>query len=132
MEALRPTVMAAVFDQTVSRIAPETEMQRRVKQQEADELEEAVFDMICGVNVVVTGAAAQCDVCLPGCSMKMQLQAHQHHKQDAEGQEMQLVGDASMHKVKVFQSGWSDWTGVNDPKCDDPNFIDCSEAHLKQ
>ena len=59
MEAFIPTVIAAVFERTVSRIAPETEMQRRVKQQEADELEEAVFDMICGVNVVVTGAKEQ-------------------------------------------------------------------------
>ena len=38
--------------------------------------------------------------------------------------------EASMYKVKVFRSGKSDWTGVDDPKCDDPIFIDCSEAHL--
>jgi hypothetical protein len=65
-----------------------------------------------------------------------------HLQQDIEGQEVQLVRDteASMYKCQGLPVGlvalekperfWSNWTGVNDPKYDDPNFIDCSEAHL--
>jgi len=68
-----------------------------------------------------------------------------HLQQDIEGQEVQLVRDteASMYKCQGIPQGlvaiqaepaaqrfWSNWTGVNDPKYDDPNFVDCSEAHL--
>jgi len=65
-----------------------------------------------------------------------------HLQQDIEGQEVQLVRDteASMYKCQGLPVGlvalqkperfWSNWTGVNDPKYDDPNFVDCSEAHL--
>jgi hypothetical protein len=65
-----------------------------------------------------------------------------HLQQDVEGQEVQLVRDteATMYKCQGLPVGlvalekperyWANWTGVNDPKYDDPNFIDCSEAHL--
>jgi len=65
-----------------------------------------------------------------------------HLQQDIEGQEVQLVRDTEdamykcrgmpEHAVVALQKPeryWSNWTGVNDPKYDDPNFMDCQEAH---
>jgi len=66
-----------------------------------------------------------------------------HLQQDIEGQEVQLVRDTedAMYKCRGLpdhsiaalqnpnQRFWSNWTGVNDPKYDDPNFVDCREAN---
>jgi polyhydroxyalkanoate synthesis regulator phasin len=65
-----------------------------------------------------------------------------HLQQDIEGQEVQLVRDTedAMYKCRGMPSHdlaalqkperfWSNWTGVNDPKYDDPDFVDCREAH---
>jgi len=67
-----------------------------------------------------------------------------HLQQDIEGQEVQLVRDTEdamykcrglpEHTLAVLQNSpqrfWSNWTGVNDPKYDDPDFMDCQEAHV--
>jgi len=67
-----------------------------------------------------------------------------HLQQDVEGQEVQLVRDTEdamykcrglpEHTLAVLQNSpqrfWSNWTGVNDPKYDDPDFMDCQEAHV--
>jgi len=37
------------------------------------------------------------------------------------------------HSIAVLQKPerfWSNWTGVNDPKYDDPNFMSCQKAHV--
>jgi hypothetical protein len=67
-----------------------------------------------------------------------------HLQQDIEGQEVQLVRDTEdamykcrglpTHAIAALQKPeryWSNWTGVNDPKYDDPNFVDCQEAHTQ-
>jgi hypothetical protein len=67
-----------------------------------------------------------------------------HLQQDIEGQEVQLVRDTEdamykcrglpEHAIAVLQKPeryWANWTGVNDPKYDDPNFVDCQEAHTQ-
>jgi hypothetical protein len=66
-----------------------------------------------------------------------------HLQQDIEGQEVQLVRDTEdamykcrgmpVHAMSALQKPerfWSNWTGVNDPKYDDPNFMDCNKAHV--
>jgi hypothetical protein len=66
-----------------------------------------------------------------------------HLQQDVEGQEVQLVRDTEdamykcrgmpTHAMAALQKPerfWSNWTGVNDPKYDDPNFMDCNKAHV--
>ena len=69
---------------------------------------------------------------------------HTHDlQQDIEGQGVQLVRDTEdamykcrgmpTHAMAILQKEeryWSNWTGVNDPKYDDPNFVDCNEAHV--
>jgi len=65
-----------------------------------------------------------------------------HLQQDIEGQEVQLVRDTEdamykcrglpEHAIAVLQKPeryWSNWTGVNNPKYDDPNFMNCNKAN---
>jgi len=65
-----------------------------------------------------------------------------HLQQDIEGQEVQLVRDTEdamykcrglpEHTIAALQKPeryWSNWTGVNDPKYDDPDFMNCQKAN---